>query len=69
INLESLRPIIGESFSWTPETVVSMTVERDGELVSVEGKVGQPVKKVKKIVPLENVDQKIIDLRKAWLKD
>ncbi|SDT12781.1 Predicted metalloprotease, contains C-terminal PDZ domain [Maribacter dokdonensis] len=68
INLESLRPIIGESFSWTPETVVSMTVERDGELVSVEGKVGQPVKKVKKIVPLENVDQKIIDLRKAWLK-
>jgi len=69
IYLESLRPIIGESFSWTPETVVSMTVERDGELVSVEGKVGQPVKKVKKIVPLENVDQKIIDLRKAWLKD
>ena len=69
INLESLRPIIGESFSWTPETVVSMTVERDGELVSVEGKVGQPVKKVKKIAPLENVDQKIIDLRKAWLKD
>ena len=69
INLESLRPIIGESFSWTPETVVSMTVERVGELVLVEGKVGQPVKKVKKIVPLENVDQKIIDLRKAWLKD
>lgn len=69
INLETLRPIIGESFSWTPETVVSMTVERDGEMISVEGPVGKPVKKVKKIVPLENVDQKTLNLRNAWLKD
>eukprot|EP01013_Petalomonas_cantuscygni_P039487 TRINITY_DN70962_c0_g1_i1.p1 TRINITY_DN70962_c0_g1~~TRINITY_DN70962_c0_g1_i1.p1 ORF type:complete len:320 (-),score=6.61 TRINITY_DN70962_c0_g1_i1:1-852(-) len=69
INLEALRPIIGESFSWTPETVVSMTVERDGEMISVEGPVGKPVKKVKKIVPLENVDQKTLNLRNAWLKD
>lgn len=69
INLETLRPIIGESFAWTPETEINMTVERDGEIVAVEGVVGQPVKKVKKIVPLQEVSQKTIDLRNAWLKN
>ena len=69
INLETFRSIIGESFAWTPETEISMTVERDGEIVAVEGVVGQPVKKVKKIVPLQEVSQKTIDLRNAWLKN
>ena len=69
INLETLRPIIGESFAWTPETEISMTVVRDGEIVAVEGVVGQPVKKVKKIVPLQELSQKTIDLRNAWLKN
>ncbi len=69
INLETLRPIIGESFGWTPETVVSMTVERDGEMISVEGPVGQPLKKVRKIVPLEGVIEETVKLRNAWLKN
>ncbi|WP_291961112.1 peptidase M61 [Maribacter sp.] len=69
INLESLRPIIGESFGWTPETVVNMTVERDGELISVEGPVGKPVKKATKVVALEGVSQEIVKLRNAWLKN
>lgn len=69
INLESLRPIIGESFGWTPETPIAMTVERDGEMLSVEGVVGQPVKMVKKIVALEDVNEATIELRNAWLKN
>ncbi|HDZ06875.1 peptidase M61 [Maribacter sp.] len=69
INLETLRPIIGESFTWTPDTEISMTVERDGEIVAVKGVVGKPMKKVKKIVPLQDMEQKIIDLRNAWLKN
>ncbi|WP_300027850.1 peptidase M61 [uncultured Maribacter sp.] len=69
INLESLRPIIGESFGWTPETVVNMTVERDGELISVEGPVGKPVKKATKVVALEGVSQETVKLRNAWLKN
>lgn len=69
INLESLRPIIGESFGWTAETVVTMTVERDGELISVEGPVGKPVKKATKVVALEGVSQEIVKLRNAWLKN
>ena len=69
ITVESLRPIIGQSFGWTPETVVKMSVERDGELIEVEGPVGRPIKQVKKIVPLENVAQPTIELRNAWLKN
>ncbi len=69
INLESLRPVIGESFGWTPETPITMTVERDGEMISVEGTVGQPVKKVKKIVALEGVNEATDKLRNAWLKN
>ncbi len=69
INLESLRPIIGESFGWTAETVVTMTVERDGEMISVEGPVGKPVKKATKVVALEGVSQEIVKLRNAWLKN
>jgi predicted metalloprotease with PDZ domain len=68
ITVESLRPIIGESFGWSPETVIKMTVERDGELIDVEGAVGRPIKQVKKIAPLKNVDKDTIDLRNAWLK-
>ncbi|WP_339838616.1 peptidase M61 [uncultured Maribacter sp.] len=68
ITIESIRSIIGESFGWVPETVVNITVERNGEVVSVEGKVGQPSKNVKKIVPLKEVDSNLTALRNAWLK-
>lgn len=68
ITIESIRSIIGESFGWVPETVVNITVERNGEVVSVEGKVGQPSKNVKKIVPLKEEDSNLMALRNAWLK-
>ena len=68
ITIESIRPIIGESFGWTPETMVNITVERNGEVVSVEGKVGQPSKNVKKIVPLKEENSNMMALRNAWLK-
>jgi hypothetical protein len=46
-----------------------MEVERNGEVIAVEGPVGLPTIMVKKIVPLENADQEKVALRKAWLKD
>ncbi len=69
ITIASLRPIIGESFGWTAETNIQMEVERNGEVIAVEGPVGLPTIMVKKIVPLENADQEKVALRKAWLKD
>lgn len=68
ITIETFRPIIGESFGWTGDTMIKMEVARKGALLSVEGPVGLPTKRVKKIVPLENAAQGTIDLRRAWLK-
>ena len=68
ITIETLRPIIGESFGWSADTMVHIEVERDGALVVVEGPVGIPMKRVQKIVPLKEVSQAQEELRKAWLK-
>lgn len=68
ITIETLRPIIGESFGWTAETEIQMEIERDGSILSVQGPVGVPTKMVRKVVPLENASPNEIDLREAWLK-
>ncbi|WP_273565618.1 peptidase M61 [Maribacter halichondriae] len=68
INLEAIRPIIGQSFGWMPETEIKMVVDRDGEEVAVEGKVGTPMLKYETIVPVEGVTDAHAKLRQAWLK-
>ncbi|WP_422081793.1 peptidase M61 [Ulvibacterium sp.] len=68
INLEAIRPIIGQSFQWNPETEIKMIVQRGEEEITLEGKVGTPVLQVETIVPMENVSPKQEELRKAWLK-
>jgi len=68
INLEAIRPIIGQSFGWSPETEIKMTVERDGEEIAVEGKVGSPTLMVETIVPVEGVNDAQVKLREAWMK-
>lgn len=69
VTVEALRPIIQESFSWNSEKDIKITVERDGELITVEGVVGLPVKKVRKMTPITGVGQDKISLRKAWLNN
>ncbi|WP_299532384.1 peptidase M61 [Ulvibacterium sp.] len=68
INLEAIRPIIGQSFQWSPETEIKMIVQRGEEEITLEGKVGTPVLQVETIVPMENVTPEKKELRKAWLK-
>ncbi len=68
ITLESMRPIIGASFGWTADTDIKMVVERDGEEINVEGKVGAPTMNVETIKPLEGASEAQIRLRTAWLK-
>ena len=69
ISLESIRPIIGQSFGWTSDREITMVVARGDEELTLQGKVGTPMLKVTTIVPidsLENTPQS--KLRKAWLK-
>lgn len=68
IDLESIRPIIGESFGWTPETEIKMVILRDGQEIPIEGKVGTPMANVKTIISVENPTEEQLKLRQAWLK-
>ncbi len=68
ITLESMRPIVGASFGWTADTDIKMVVERDGEEINVEGKVGTPTMNAETIKPLEGASEAQIRLRTAWLK-
>ncbi|PIB28999.1 peptidase M61 [Maribacter sp. 4G9] len=68
ITLETIRPIIGQSFGWSPDTTITMELEREGEVITVEGPVGTPTIVVNKITPMENVSYQVKELRNAWLK-
>ena len=68
INLETIRPIIGQSFGWTPDTEITMVLKRGEEEVTLEGKVGTPTLNVETIVPVEEVDPQQGELQEAWLK-
>lgn len=68
VDLESIRMIIGQSFSWSPETEVTMVVERDGTELTLGGKAGSPtvMEMVLKPDPEANEGQKA--LRSFWLE-
>ena len=68
ISLESIRPIIGESFGWDPDREISMTVLRDGEEIKLQGKVGKPMVTVRTLKRSENVSESKSNLREAWLR-
>ena len=67
VNIESIRPIIGESFGWTEDTLIEMEIEREGEPLFISGPVGLPTVTVNKIVPVEDATAGQIALRKSWL--
>ncbi|MGB5236804.1 MAG: peptidase M61 [Flavobacteriaceae bacterium] len=68
INLESIRPIIGQSFGWNPEKEIHIEVLRDDEKIQCKGPVGRPMVKVRSLIPLENTTEEQQRLREAWLK-
>ncbi len=69
ISLESIRPIIGQSFGWTADREITMVVQRGEEELTLQGKVGTPTLKVTTIVPIDNLENTPQSkLRKAWLK-
>ncbi|MEL6918146.1 MAG: peptidase M61 [Bacteroidota bacterium] len=68
ISLESIRPIIGESFGWSPETEITMVVQRGDEEIALKGKVGVSTVKVKTIVPQEEITEQNSSLRNVWMK-
>ena len=68
INLDSIRPIIGQSFAWYPEKEISITILRDGEELEFQGKVGTPMVDVRSLVPIEGITENQTKLKEVWLK-
>ena len=69
VTIETIRPIVSESFSWSPDKVIQVTVERKGQIVNVEGLAGSPTKVVKTLTSVKDVTEKEITLRNSWLKN
>ena len=68
INLETIRPIIGQSFGWTPETEINIILQRGEEEIAVSKAVGTPTLNVEAIIPEENISERQSQLKEAWLK-
>lgn len=68
VNLDSIRPIIGQSFAWSPEKEINVVVLRNGEQVICQGAVGRPMVSVRTLVQPDNATGDQIKLREAWLK-
>ncbi len=68
ISLESIRPIIGESFGWDADKEITMTITRDGQQLQLKGVAGTPTVMVEKIMASGDATAEELALRKAWLK-
>ncbi len=68
ISLETIRPIIGESFGWSADKEIQMIVARDGEEITLSGTVGTPMVELETIVPMENATAEQEALRNVWMK-
>jgi predicted metalloprotease with PDZ domain len=67
-SLQNLQQIIPQSFQWTPDTDISMTLERNGEEVKLQGKVGTPLYPQQKLQEAQNATDEQIQLRNWWLE-
>ena len=68
INLETIRTVIGQSFSWSPDKEITMVVQRGEKEVTIKGKAGMPMVMSEKIVPMEEATKEQLELRKLWIK-
>ena len=68
VTLDSMRAIIGESFTWDAGKEIRMTVLRDGLEIVLNGKAGIPTYTERKILEVDSPSQAALALRKSWLK-
>lgn len=67
-SLENAQPLIGGSFSWTPDTELTMVLVRDGEEIEVSGVMGTPTLMTKILIEDEEATEEQIQLRNYWLE-
>lgn len=67
-SLENIRQIIPQSFQWTPDTDITMTLSRNGEEFKLSGKVGTPLYPQQKLREADDASDEQIRLRNWWLE-
>lgn len=68
LNMQTISQILPQSFQWTPDTDIAMTLKRDGEEFTLKGKVGTPLYPQKKLMEDENATEQQVQLRDWWLE-
>lgn len=66
-NLDNIRALLPASMQWTPDTDITMVVLREGEEVTLSGKVGSPTLTKTKLRENPEATQVQQLLRKRWL--
>jgi predicted metalloprotease with PDZ domain len=68
ITLEGIGPVMQQSFTWPPETEITMVVKRGEEEIELKGVAGIPVVKIETLVPIEGATAEQAKLKEAWMK-
>jgi len=68
ITMEGIGPIIQQSFIWSAEERIEMTVLRGEEEIILSGTAGTPTVLVEKVAPVEGLTDAQAKLRQAWMK-
>ncbi|THD65655.1 peptidase M61 [Robertkochia marina] len=66
--LENSQDMLVKSIRWKEGDAISIGIERDGELMTIEGTVAPPVIQEKRIITMETPTPEMDALREAWLK-
>lgn len=66
--IQNVYDLINATQSWEEGNPISMTVERDGEEITLEGEITKPMDMDKRLVEIQNADGEQMELRNAWLK-
>jgi S1-C subfamily serine protease len=67
-SLENFRQILPQSFQWTPDTELTLTINRNGKDFKLQGVVGTPLYPQQKLQEVEDATDEQIQLRNWWLE-
>lgn len=67
-SLSNIQTVLPASFQWTPDTELTVVIDRDGEELELTGVVGSPTVPQEKLVEKEDATEEQIQLRNFWLE-
>ena len=66
-NSDQINAMLTPTLSWEADKEITLTIKRDGEILSLSGKVGNPTAIVNGLIENPEADKANIKLRQSWL--